>query len=157
MPDNQRYLELLERRLDLLGSLAAALQECRGDFVAMDLGAMERRIAEQEQLCARIRSLDSEISNMQARCSPSAGPPRSSDTPSRSGSAEGDSHTDQQIRATIGRIAAAQLELKRANDAHQAMLRRSRRTVQVLLNVFNSLAPTYSAPASVGSTYEERV
>jgi hypothetical protein len=156
-PDNKQYLILLERRLDLLGSLAVALRECRGDFIAMDLGAMERRIAEQEQLCARIRSLDSEISNMQARCSASAGRPWSVNPPSRSGSAEGDSHTDQQIHATIGRISAAQLELKRANDAHQAMLRRSRRTVQVLLNIFNSLSPTYAAPAPVGSTYEERV
>ena len=156
-PDNKPYLKLLERRLDLLGSLAMALRECRGDFIAMDLGAMERRIAEQEQLCARIRSLDSEISNMQARCSASASAPRSADPASRSSSAEGNSDTDRQIRATMGRISAAQLELKRANDAHQAMLRRSRRTVQVLLNIFNSLSPTYAAPASVGSTYEERV
>jgi len=156
-PDSKQYLGLLERRLDLLGSLAAALLECRGDFIAMDLGAMERRIAEQEQLCARIRSLDSEISNMQAHCSGSAAALRSADPPLLSSSVEGDANTDQQIRATIGRISAAQLELKRVNDAHQAMLRRSRRTVQVLLNIFNSLSPTYAVPASVGSTYEERV
>ena len=140
-PDSTRYLNLLERRLDLLGTLTMALKESRNDFIAMDLSGMERRIAEQEQLCSRIRSLDSEISSVQARCA------------GRAGLLDG----DMQIRTALGRISAAQLELKRANDTHQAMLRRSRRTVQVLLNVFNSLAPTYSAPASVGSTYEERV
>ena len=122
-----------------------ALQESRNDFVAMDLGGMERRIAEQEQLCARIHSLDSEISSVQAHYA------------GRAKSLDGDANNDEQIRVTLARISAAQYELKRANDAHQAMLRRSRRTVQVLLNVFNSFAPTYSAPPSVGSTYEERV
>jgi FlgN protein len=143
--DSTRLLKLLERRLDLLGTLTVALQESRNDFVAMDLGGMERRIAEQEQHCARIRSLDSEISSLQAHYA------------GRAKSLDGDANNDEQIRVTLARISAAQCELKRANDAHQAMLRRSRRTVQVLLNVFNSFAPTYSAPPSVGSTYEERV
>jgi hypothetical protein len=59
----------------------------------------------------------------------------------------------------LGRVATAQAELKKLNDAHQAMLRRSRRTVQVLMNLFNSYAPTYSAPvaAAAGTIYEERV
>jgi len=143
--DSTRLLKLLERRLDLLGTLTVALQESRNDFVAMDLGGMERRIAEQEQLCARIRSLDSEISSVQAHYA------------GRAASLDDDMNNGEQIRVMLRRVSAAQLELKRANDAHQAMLRRSRRTVQVLLNVFNSFAPTYSAPASVGSTYEERV
>jgi len=143
--DSTRLLRLLERRLDLLGTLTVTLQESRNDFVAMDLSGMERRIAEQEQLCARIRSLDSEISSVQSQCAVRAGLP------------DIDVKNGEQIRVMLARISAAQLELKRANDAHQAMLRRSRRTVQVLLNVFNSFAPTYSAPVSVESTYEERV
>jgi len=143
--ESTRLLRLLERRLDLLGTLTVTLQESRNDFVAMDLSGMVRRVAEQEQLCARIRSLDSEISSVQAQCAGRAGLP------------DIDVKNGEQIRVMLARISAAQLELKRANDAHQAMLRRSRRTVQVLLNVFNSFAPTYSAPVSVESTYEERV
>lgn len=156
-PESTRFLKLLERRLDLLGTLTEVLRQSRNDFVAMDLGAMERRIAEQEQLCSRIRSLDAEISSVQARCFANAGLPPRAGTISWPGSPDGDVQNDEQIRELLGRISAAQAELKKLNDGHQATLRRSRRTVQVLLNLFNSLAPTYSAPASVGSTYEERV
>jgi len=151
-PDNTRFLKLLERRLDLLGTLTRALKDCGSDFVAMDLSAMERRIAEQEQLCSQIRSLDFEITRMQKSCSASAISPANTVWSNGDGA-----ETNREVRAMLSRISAAQLQLKCANDAHQALLRRSRRTVQVLLNVFNSLAPTYSAPASVGSTYEERV
>jgi len=154
--ESTRYLKLLERRLALLDALATGLKESRNDFVAMDLPAMERCIAEQEQLCGQIRSLDGEISTMQAKCAGRVGMPARADAISWPGSPDGDRQSDAQILALLGRISAAQVDLKKLNDAHQAMLRRSRRTVQVLVNLFNSYAPTYSAPASVGSSYEER-
>lgn len=155
-PESTRYLKLLERRLDLLGTLTEVLRRSRNDFIAVDLGAMERRIAEQEQVCTQIRLLDAEISSVQARCSEHAGLRPCSGMISWPGSPDGDTRQDDQIRTMLDRIGTAQAELKKLNDAHQAMLRRSRRTVQVLLNLFNSFAPTYSVPASVGSTYEER-
>jgi len=148
---------LLERRLDLLGALSDTLAKSRTDFVSMDLGAMERRIAEQEQFCKQIRSLDADITNAQVRCAQSAGLRPCTDAISWPPATGGDVRQDEQIQITLGRIAAAQVELKRINDSHQAMLRRSKRTVQVLLNLFNSFAPTYSAPGAVGTTYEERV
>ncbi len=155
--ESTRYLKLLERRLDLLGALSDTLAKSRTDFVSMDLGAMERRIAEQEQFCKQIRSLDADITNAQVRCAQSAGLRPCTDAISWSPASGGDVRQDEQIQITLGRIAAAQVELKRINDSHQAMLRRSKRTVQVLLNLFNSFAPTYSAPGAVGTTYEERV
>lgn len=156
--DRTRFLRLLERRLDLLGALTAVVTDSRNDFIAMDLPAMERRIAEQEQLCSQIRSLDFEISRAQNSCSANVSPLASPGAGPVSRSSNGDqADTNQEVRVVVSRITAAQIELKRANDVHQAMLRRSRRTVQVLLNVFNSLAPIYSAPSVVGSTYEERV
>jgi hypothetical protein len=155
--ESTRYLKLLERRLDLLGALSDTLAKSRTDFVSMDLGAMERRIAEQEQFCKQIRSLDADITNAQVRCAQSAGLRPCTDAISWPPATGGDVRQDEQIQITLGRIAAAQVELKRINDSHQAMLRRSKRTVQVLLNLFNSFAPTYSAPGAVGTTYEERV
>jgi flagellar FlgN protein len=156
--ESARYLKLLEKRLELLGSLAKALTASRNDFVSMDLGAIERGIQEQEQFCAQIRSLDAEITRVQLGCAERTSQRPCTDAISWPGSPDSYASRDEQIRVTMGRVAAAQAELKRLNDAHQAMLRRSRRTVQVLLNLFNSYAPTYSAPASAasGTTYEER-
>ena len=150
-PQSTRYLKLLERRLNLLGKLTEILRQSRADFVSMDLGAMERRIAEQEQICEQIRSIDTEIFGTQTRSSVRREPMSSPASP------DDDDRDDEQIRTLLDRIGAAQLELKRINDAHQSMLRHSRRTVQVLMNLFGSFAPTYSVPASPGSTYEERV
>lgn len=155
--ESTRYLKLLERRLDLLGALSDTLAKSRTDFVSMDLSAMEQRIAEQEQFCKQIRSLDADITNAQVRCAQSAGLRPCTDAISWPPATGGDVRQDEQIQITLGQIAAAQVELKRINDSHQAMLRRSKRTVQVLLNLFNSFAPTYSAPGAVGTTYEERV
>jgi len=156
--ESTRYLKLLERRLDLLCALADTLAKSRNDFVSVDLGAMERRIAEQEQVCKQIRSLDADITSAQVRCAESAGLRPCTDAiswpPTRGGDA---AQQDEQIRIMLGRIAAAQTQLKRINGAHQAMLRRSKRTVQILLNLFNSFAPTYAAPGAIGTTYEERV
>lgn len=155
--ESTRYLKLLERRLDLLGALSDTLTKSRNDFVSMDLGAMERRIAEQEQFCKQIGALDADITTAQVRCAKNAGLLPCTNGiawPSIPGS---DPSQDKSIQTMMGRIAAAQTELKKINDAHQATLRRSKRTVQVLLNLFNSFAPTYSAPGATGTTYQERV
>jgi FlgN protein len=153
-----RYLKLLERRLELLGSLVKILTESRNDFISMDLGAIERGIQEQEQFCTQIRSLDAEITSVQKGCAERASLRPCTDAISWPGSIDSNPHQDEQIRLTLGRVAAAQVELKKINDAHQAMLRRSRRTVRVLLNLFDSYAPTYASPAqqTSGNTYEER-
>lgn len=156
-PESTKYLKLLGRRIELLSSLAQILTQSRDDFIAMNLGAMERRTAEQEQMCAEIRSLDAEIASLQARSAESAGTRFSAGVLCWPGSPDGDVHQDDQIRAMLGRVALAQAELKKINDSHQAMLRRSKRTVQILLNFFGSFAPTYSAPVPARATYEERV
>jgi len=157
--ESVRYLGLLERRLALLDSLSKTLAESRGQFISMDLEAIGIRIVEQEQLCAQIRSLDTEITSAQVRCAERAGMRPCRDAISWLDLRDGDTGQHEQIRLALGRIAVAQAELKRLNDAHQAMLRRSRRTVNVLLNLFNSYAPTYGAPASPasGTICEERV
>jgi len=157
--ETTRYLGLLERRLTLLDSLSKTLAESRDQFVSMDLEALGGRIAEQEQLCALIRSLDKEITSAQVRCAERAGVRPCTDAISWLDQRDGDAGQNTQIRRTLSRIATAQAELKRLNDAHQSMLRRSRRTVNVLLNLFNSYAPTYGTPATPasGTIYEERV
>ena len=63
------------------------------------------------------------------------------------------------IKDTMRRVASAQAQLKRVNDAHQCLLRKSRRNVQVLVNLFQAYAPGYSVEATrgTGTLCEERV
>jgi len=156
--ESENYLKLLERRLDLLGSLAKTAADSRESFIAMDLEGIERRIAEQEELCARIRSLDSDITKIQDRCAQQVGANQATTGLFWPGSGGNDEAQDKRIRAMLGRIQAAQSELQQLNDANQAMLRRSRRTVRALLNLYNSFAPTYAEPPVVplGAVCEER-
>jgi hypothetical protein len=157
--ESERYWRLLERRLSLLDALAKTLAESRSDFVALDLEAMRGRIREQEQFCGQIRALDHDISQAQVQCARLAGVPSASAEirwPAPPGSAPA---LAEKIHETMRRVAAAQGKLQQLNNAHQAMLRRSRRTVHVLLNLFQSHAPTYAAqiaPAN-GTICEERV
>jgi len=157
--ESERYWRLLERRLSLLDALTKTLAESRADFIALDLEAVRGRIREQEQFCGQIRALDQDISRAQVQCARLAGVPSASAEirwPAFPGT---EPALAEKIRETMGRVAAAQRQLQQLNNAHQAMLRRSRRTVHVLLNLFQSHAPTYAAqvaPAN-GTICEERV
>jgi hypothetical protein len=140
-PENTQFLELLDRRIGLLGSLAAALIAARTDVVGFDLTGLETRIADQEHLCRDIRSLDVNIDRVQRRCAAQLGA-----APDSVGAA---SHPDSlRMRETLGRLREAQASVKRLNDVHQHLLRRSRLTVGALLNSYRTFAMTYSEPIS---------
>jgi flagellar biosynthesis/type III secretory pathway chaperone len=157
--ESEHYLGLLDRRLSLLDSLAKTLAEARADFISLDLEAIHGRIRDQQQFCAQIQALDKDITSAQVRCANlSSVRPRVNEIswPDLDRPDEG---AGEKIRAAMRRIATAQAELKRLNDAHQALLRRSRRSVGILLNLFQSHAPTYAGqPAPhAGTLCEERV
>jgi uncharacterized coiled-coil protein SlyX len=135
--DTSRYLDLLERRLALLGSLASALAAARTDVVALDITGLESRIADQEKLCAEIRSLDAHLDRVQQQCATHAVAP-----------APASDSNSLRCRETLARLAQAQATVKRLNDEHRALLRRSRRTVNALLNSYHSFAMTYANPAN---------
>lgn len=139
-----RCFEHIEDRLQLLRKLIRTEEEWRGAFVRLNLHDSERCSADAELICEAIRILDKEISSWQA---------------SSSKSLEPDPVTDQRIRIALGQMAVLHLELKRTNEINMAILHRSKVTINALRNLFNSLAPTYAAPAahSVGTIYEENV
>ncbi len=49
--ETERYLEMLDRRIGLLGTLAESFVEVRADIICLDVSGLEARIAQQEQLC----------------------------------------------------------------------------------------------------------
>jgi flagellar FlgN protein len=146
--ETKRYLELLEERLALLGSLATALTAARTDIVSLDINGLEARIAEQDHLCTEIRSLDLQLDRVQFQCITHLGKPSSQFVGSAAAS---DSIRHREI---LDRLTRVQANVKQLNDEHQALLRRSRRTVNALLNSYHTFAMTYSnpsdAPVAVG-------
>jgi hypothetical protein len=148
--ETAHYLELLDRRILLLGSLSDALLAARADVVSLDLDGLESRIADQQHLCDEIRSLDADIDHVQHQCAAHLGvglDKSAPDTPN---------HDNRGLPETLDRLQKAQLRVQQLNDAHQILLRRSRRTVGALLNSYHSFALTYSDPSSVRAPAGER-
>jgi len=138
----QRYLELLERRLATLRLLAADLDESRSAYVTLDLRAMHQHIAHQENLCTEIRMLDAEL---QERKGTLAGLAARGEIPSSLGALEAqlDPTSARQLHLLLGGLKAIQADVRRLSRVHSELLRRSRRSVNVLLNFLAHYSGTY--------------
>lgn len=141
----EEYLALLETRLSLLRILADRMVGCRKEFVSMDLDGMHQRIAEQEQLCRQIQSLHPAIDALQQTCANQFGLGRSEIA---SSSATSESVT--RLRVVMRELREAQAEVGRLNQIHAAFLRRSSRTIQVLINLVGNYSVTYDRPPQTG-------
>jgi hypothetical protein len=149
--ETQRYLELLEQRIALLGNLAQSISTASNAFVSFDLDTIENRIAEQQRLCRDLGALSGQIDRVQKQCTthltlsveqiPFATPDPAA----------------VRLRETLDRLGKAQATVKQLNDAHQVLLRRSRRTVGALLNSYHSFAITYANPAAPRAAAGERL
>jgi flagellar biosynthesis/type III secretory pathway chaperone len=123
-------MELLERRLALLGELAAALKASTDALVGLDIEMIHQSVGNQERLCGEIRSLDRGLDALQRKWA--------------AGMAErGESGA---INALLDRVAEAQAEVRQLNQRHAALVRRSRRTLDAMLNFLRSAGPTYADP-----------
>jgi hypothetical protein len=141
----EKYLALLETRLSLLRTLAQQFLDCRKEFVSMDLDGMHRRIAEQEQLCRQIQSLHPAIDVLQQTCANQFGLSRKGIA-----SPEEAAASAARLRGVMGELREAQAEVGRLNRTHAAYLRRSGRTIQVLINFVGNYSLTYGRPAERG-------
>jgi hypothetical protein len=124
--DPSTICDLLGERLKLLDSLAVELRACGNAMVALDLDGIHRRVAQQEQICGQIRSVDREIELLQQRWSAA--------------------EREQSIPAAkdlLTRITSAQTEVRRLNTEHSALLRRSRRTLRAMMNFVNFYGGRY--------------
>lgn len=141
-PEIETYLALLEKRLSLLRLLAQEFVDCRKEFVALDLDGMYRRISEQEELCRQIQRLHPAIHALQQTCAMQLG------LESRDGAGNPENaEWGERLSRVMQELAKAQAEVGRLNQIHAAYLRRSRRTINVLMNFIGSYAMTYARPA----------
>ena len=138
----ETYLGLLERRLSLLRLLAQEFVDSRKEFVALDLDGMYRRIFEQEELCREIQRLHPAIHALQQTCAMQLG----LENYGAAGNPE-NAERAERLSRVVQEIGKAQAEVGRLNQIHAAYLRRSRRTINVLMNFIGSYAMTYARPA----------
>lgn len=141
----QQYLDLLERRLATLRMLAADLDESRSAYVTLDLRLMHQHIAHQENLCSEIRMLDTELQNMKDKL---RGLVATGEMPSTLGELEAqlDPMSARQLHLLMGGLKAIQADVRRISRVHSELLRRSRRSVNVLLNFLAHYSGTYPIP-----------
>ena len=141
----QRYLELLERRLATLQLLAADLDESRSAYVTLDLRAMHQHISHQENLCAEIRLLDAELQAMKGKLAELAAAGQIPATRAEL-EAQLDPASARQLQLLLGGLKAIQADVRRLSRVHSELLRRSRRSVNVLLNFLAHYSGTYPSP-----------
>jgi len=143
----QQYLELLERRLVTLRLLAGDLEESRSAYVDLDLQAMRRHIAHQENLCTEIRLLDAELKNVREQVTVPEAPGEQS-SPLHRLEAQMDPKSARQLHLLLTGLSAIQADVHRLSRVHSELLRRSRRTVNVLLNFLAHYSGTYTLPVT---------
>lgn len=141
----EQYLELLERRLATLRMLATDLDESRSAYVTLDLQAMHQHIARQENLCAQIRMLDAELQGMKEKLRALAA---TGEIPATLNELEAqlDPASARQLHLLMGGLKAIQSDVRRLSRVHSELLRRSRRSVNVLLNFLAHYSGTYPVP-----------
>jgi hypothetical protein len=141
----QHYLELLERRLATLRLLATDLDESRSAYVTLDLRAMHQHISHQENLCTEIRMLDAELQDLKGTL---AGLAAAGEIPASLGDLEAqlDPNSARQLHLLLGGLKAIQADVRRLSRVHSELLRRSRRSVNVLLNFLAHYSGTYPLP-----------
>ena len=122
--ETTRYLNLLEQRIALLGSLAEALVSARSSIGAFDIDGLESRIANQQQLCTEISALDSQIDSVQRQCAAriAAAAPAGRASRQDASSPQSDSPVlpeNSNMRETLARLHAVQSSVQQLNDAHK--------------------------------------
>jgi len=131
--DANRYLEFLEQRTALLQSLSGALQAARAAVVSCDIAGFEARIAQQETLCQEIIKLDPGMLLVRQKCAVEMSLPGPRES----------REWDEKLRSALERSRVAGESVKRENECHQAVVRRSKRTVTALLNSFQTFEGNY--------------
>jgi len=121
-----------QERLARLRELAQSLERAQAALRARDLPGIRRQTALQHDLCARLRQLP-------GTPAPS---PKSPQVPRENGGADGERDLAEAARTV------AQL-----NRSYSALLRRSRRTVDIFCRVLATSALTYPPPRPEAATF----
>lgn len=141
--ETQRYIELLKRRVASLRLMAKELRECRESFTKMDLEAIREHISYQRGLCSEVRSLDGELRVLRWQLAEGGGlEPKEMNTTAFAKLFDADCAL--QLRQVMDDLAGVRKSVGRLNRVYAGLLRRSRRSINVLINVMANYIGTYN-------------
>jgi hypothetical protein len=144
--ETRMYVELLKRRLASLRLMAKELVDCRHSFVSMDIESAREHISYQQGLCSEIRFLDHELRVLRAQIVGAAGlQPDGLDNAAFASLFDNSSALE--LRQVVGELTDVQKRVWRLNRVYAGLIRRSRRSINVLINVMASYMGTYPPSA----------
>ncbi len=141
--ETQRYIELLKRRVASLRLMAKELRECRESFTRMDLEAVREHISFQRGLCSEIRCLDGELRVLGRELAAERGLEPEGVSPATVAKLL-DAESALQLRQVMEDLTGVQQSVWRLNRVYAGLLRRSRRSINVLINVMANYLGTYN-------------
>jgi len=116
----------------------------------MDLEAIREHVSYQKSLCAEIRALDDELRVLRRQLAVAAGwEPEGMSAAAFAGLF--DANSALQLRKIMDDLAVIQNTVRRLNRVYAGLLRRSRRSINVLINVMASYLGTYSPSPGRGA------
>ena len=139
-PERPKIIDDQETRFTLLRLLAIELIDCRPAFLRLDLSAMEKHIAQQERLCARISELNERLGR-----DATAALIRELGTNTEDNLLE--PRYSQRHSELLSQTKTIAQEVRRLNQIHQGFLVGSRRTFLAISNLLASYRPVYEVPA----------
>jgi uncharacterized protein YhaN len=140
--ETQRYLDLLKRRIASLRLMAKELRECRESFTSMDLEATREHISYQQGLCSEIRALDDELRVLRRQLALGSGlEPQGMSAAAFDGLFDAD--CAMQLQQARDDLAEVERSVRRLNRVYAGLLKRSRRSINVLINVMTNYIGTY--------------
>ena len=147
----RQYIELLKRRVASLRLTARELRECRESFTSMDLEAIREHVLFQKSLCSEIRALDDELRVLRRQMAVASGlQPEGMSLAAFEGLCDADSSL--QLQQVMDDLEVVRKRVRRLNRVYAGLLRRSRRSIHVLINVMANYIGAYS-PSPGGSAW----
>lgn len=143
--NNQTIFELLQHRLETLELLTKEVLASQRAFTEFNLQAVLQHVSQQAELCDTLCRLDHALMNRTQGVSTQAGP-ESSSFSLESLVRQMDPDSAGQLRTILDRMEATRAHLRRLNRTQGEFLRRSRRNIDVLLNLAMSCMGTYGPP-----------
>jgi hypothetical protein len=116
----------------------------------MDLEAIHKHVLYQKSLCSEIRSLDDELRVLRHQMAVSGLQPKGMSLAASQGLCDAD--TSLQLQQVMDELEVVQKRVRRLNRVYTGLLRRSRRSINVLINVMAKYIGTYS-PSPGGSAW----
>lgn len=141
---------LLNERLLALKSLAQEISQGQEACIALNREKLQEHDLQKQALCARVSRLDSEIAALLQEFSPGASL-RSFAKSAQAGAGPAESAAMARLQELLKDSEAARLEAGRLNHVYGELLRRSRSTLQVLMNVLAHCLGVYPSSTRTGS------